>query len=270
MKTILALVPAALGLAACQTYPNDSYYPGQGPAGYPDPGYPQPYPPQPYPGTEATYRAIGTEPFWDLTIGRDMMFTDRGTNMVVSEPAPPVRTGTAGETYQGRRINVNIVHSRCNDGMSDRTYPDQVQVRVDGRDYRGCGGGPGFFQGENGGYGQPGYPVPPQQGVFNLSNTNWRVVSINGQPVPRSGYYINFMPDRLSGKFGCNSIGATYRVSGSTLTAGSLMMTQMACPDGSFETRGAAILGQPTTLIESGDRLTLSNRLGTIDLTRAR
>ena len=181
MKTILALVPAALGLAACQTYPTGPYGPGQGPAGYPDQGYPQPYPSQPYPpqpyppqsypGDDANYHAVGTEPFWDLTIGRDMRFTDRGTNLVVTEPAPPVRTGYAGEIYQGRRINVNIVHSRCSDGMSDRSYPDQVQVRVDGRNYRGCGGDPGLFEGDNGGFGQPGYPAPPQQGVFNLSNT---------------------------------------------------------------------------------------------------
>ncbi|MBA3666102.1 MAG: META domain-containing protein [Sphingomonas sp.] len=271
MKTIFALPLLILGLAACQTYPGDSNYPGQGSAGYPDPGPypqpypPQPYPPQPYPGQQGNYRAIGTEPFWDLTIGRDMIFTDRGTNLTVTERTPPVRNGYAGEIYQGRRINVNIVHSRCSDGMSDRTYPDQVQVRVDGRDYRGCGGAASFFAAPNEG----AYQSTPQ-GVFNLSNTNWRVVSINGQPVPRSGFYLNFMASRMSGKFGCNSLNGSYRVNGSTLTASALAMTKLACPSGSFEAQGVAIVGQPVTLIESGDRLTLSNRLGAIELTRAR
>ena len=36
--------------------------------------------------------------------------------------------GFAGEIYQTPRINVNIVHAQCSDGMSDRTYPDKVQV----------------------------------------------------------------------------------------------------------------------------------------------
>ena len=89
-----------------EPYPNQGYppgppmppggpvYPGQGqpgypPQGYPQPGYPQPgYPqqgyPQPgYPASQASYRAIGTEPFWDLQIGRDMVFTDRGNNISV-------------------------------------------------------------------------------------------------------------------------------------------------------------------------------------------
>ena len=35
---------------------------------------------------QATYRAIGTEPFWDLEIGRDLIFTDRGNNVSVQRP----------------------------------------------------------------------------------------------------------------------------------------------------------------------------------------
>jgi uncharacterized membrane protein len=35
---------------------------------------------------------------------------------------------------------VNIVHGRCSDGMSDRAYPDKVQVTVDGRRFNVCGG----------------------------------------------------------------------------------------------------------------------------------
>jgi uncharacterized membrane protein len=35
---------------------------------------------------------------------------------------------------------VNIVHGTCSDGMSDRVYPDKVQVTVDGRQFTGCGG----------------------------------------------------------------------------------------------------------------------------------
>ena len=92
------------------------------------------------------YRAIGTEPFWDLTIGRDLVFTDRGNDLRVAEPAPRVRRGVGGETWQGRRLLVNIVHSRCSDGMSDRVYPDTATVTVDGRIFRGCGADVAFFR----------------------------------------------------------------------------------------------------------------------------
>jgi heat shock protein HslJ len=268
MKTILALPLLALGLAACDTVP---YAPYGGPdaAPYPQP-YPEPYP-QPYlpPALPAdgAYRAIGTEPFWDLTIDRDLRFTDRGNNVSVSEPTPPVRSGFAGETYAGRRLFVNIVHSTCSDGMSDRSYPDTVNVTVDGHAYRGCGAQAAFFTSINE-YNRP--PVPPAQGVYNLANTNWRVVSVNGQPVPMSGYYLNFMPDRVSGKFGCNTIGAGYSVDGNVLHAGAVMATRMACENNNFEDRALPVMAKPMTITESGDRLTLSNSAGTIELTRAR
>ena len=252
MKTILALPLLALALAACQAGPY-----GQGPYGYPEPApFPQPGDP-----VQGDYRAIGTEPFWDLTIGREMVFTDRGNDVRVAEPTPPVRHGFAGETYAGRSLFVNIVHSRCSDGMSDRTYPDTVNVTVDGRAYRGCGADAAFFSqmGENG-----------AQGKFELANTNWRVASINGRQVPPSGYYFNFMPDRVSGRLGCNNIGAGYRVEGGTLRAAALMMTRMACPEMRFEAEGTRIMAQPMTLSESGDRMTWSNRAGTIELIRAR
>ena len=258
MKTIFALPLLALGLAACQTYPADRY--GQGPYGYPEPPPYEPY----QPVRQGDYRAIGTEPFWDLTIGSDLLFNDRGNNISVAEPAPPAQRGFAGESYFGRRLSVNVVHSRCSDGMSDRSYPDTVTVTVDGRLYRGCGADAAFFAR----VGEDGRERPV--GEHDLSNTNWRVVSVNGQPVPMSGHYFNFDRDRVSGRLGCNSFGGNYRVTGSTLATPGLAMTEMACPDMRFETEGGRIMRQPMTMIESGDRLTLSNRAGTIELIRAR
>ena len=119
MKQLFALLPA-LALAACITAPP-----------------PPPLTPNP-PG--GVYRAAGTEPFWGLTIdGRQMAFTLSGSPPVV-QPTPKVIIGFAGEIYQTPRINVNIVHAQCSDGMSDRTYPDKVQVTVDGHRFEGCGG----------------------------------------------------------------------------------------------------------------------------------
>src|SRR5207244_12655230 len=95
----------------------------------------------PIPGPPpAPYHAIGTEPFWNLLIDeRDLTFTQPDAQPI-RQPRPKVIIGIAGEIYQTPRINVNIVHGRCSDGMSDRVYPDKVQVTVDGRRFSGCGG----------------------------------------------------------------------------------------------------------------------------------
>ncbi|MFL6733377.1 MAG: hypothetical protein ACJ8EY_01635 [Sphingomicrobium sp.] len=92
------------------------------------------------PPPPAPYRALGTEPGWTLLIDeRDLTFIHMD-GMQVRQPRPKVIVGFAGEIYQTPRINVNIVHGQCSDGMSDRAYPDKVQIAVDGRQFNGCGG----------------------------------------------------------------------------------------------------------------------------------
>ena len=86
------------------------------------------------------YHAVGTEPFWNLLIDEHNITFSGADAQPVSQPTPRVIVGFAGEIYQTPRIHVNIVHGRCSDGMSDRSYPDKVQVSVDGRQYNGCGG----------------------------------------------------------------------------------------------------------------------------------
>ncbi len=95
---------------------------------------PLPAPPPP------PYHALGTEPFWNLLIDEhDVTFTQPDAQPI-RQPVPKVIIGIAGEIYRTSRIDVNIVHIRCSDGMSDRVYPDKVQVTVDGKRFDGCGG----------------------------------------------------------------------------------------------------------------------------------
>jgi len=112
MKRYLAF-PLAASLAGCLTAP----------------------PPPPAP-----YHAVGTEPFWNLLIDEHNLTFTQPDAAVITQPTPRVIVGVAGEIYQTPRINVNIVHGTCSDGMSDRVYPDKVQVMVDGRQFNGCGG----------------------------------------------------------------------------------------------------------------------------------
>lgn len=109
---------------------------------------------------------------------------------------------------------------------------------------------------------------------MRLSGTEWRVSAVNGRATPAgpAAYSMTFEPRRLGARFGCNSIGGAYRVTGSTLATDALVMTEMACsePAASFEAQGAAILMQPMSIGSSEGRMTLSNRVGVIELVRAR
>lgn len=96
---------------------------------------PGPTPPPPPP-----YHAAGTEPFWNLLVDEHDITFVGPDQQSISEPTPKVIVGVAGEIYQTPRIDVNVVHAPCSDGMSDRRYPDKVQVTVDGRQFNGCGG----------------------------------------------------------------------------------------------------------------------------------
>lgn len=86
------------------------------------------------------YRAVGTEPFWALLIDQHAITFTRPDAQPITHPTPKVIVGIAGEIYRTPRIDVNIVHAQCSDGMSDRVYPDKVQVTVDGKPFSGCGG----------------------------------------------------------------------------------------------------------------------------------
>lgn len=278
MKTIAWLLPLALGLAGCTTY-DDPYYGQQGypaPAPYPpqDPYSPQPapYPPAPYPDRQGTYRAIGTEPFWDLEIGDQLTFTDRGNNIVVSQPTPRPINGTAGEIYRTQRLEVNVTHIRCSDGMSDRTYPDTVQVYVDGKMYRGCGAPTAFYSSVDE-RGNAMSPPPLNAGPGTappLDRTRWQVISINNRLVPRDGdFSMQFDAGKLSAAFGCNRLNAGYTQTGSSLDAGAVMATRMACPNNDFEAQGMAILDHVMTIrMLDPNRLLLEAPTGSIEIVR--
>lgn len=210
-------------------------------------------PPAPaYPGT--TYKAVGTEPFWALELnGREMVFTEANAPGIrIVEPQPEPIHGFAGDIYQGRRINLNIVrNTRCSDGMSDRVYPDRVQVRVDNRSFEGCGG----------------------EGMMPaaLEGTSWSVESINGRSVPGGErYFVRFGGGQLRARFGCNNMFGPVQQDGARLVTGAIGATRMACPDMRDETEAAQVLRLPSDLSwGSGDRLTLSNSGGRIVLRRA-
>jgi uncharacterized membrane protein len=99
-----------------------------------------PAPPKPLP-VPASYRAVGNEPGWSLTIGeKQMSYIGDYGEVRITQPKPEPLIGIAGETYRSPRLEVNIVHGKCSDGMSEYVYADAVQVTADGKRVEGCGG----------------------------------------------------------------------------------------------------------------------------------
>ena len=87
------------------------------------------------------YGALGTEPFWSLSIGPKTIIFDQMDQPKVRQATPKPRKTRFGRIYWTKRISVAIIANQpCSDGMSDYVYRDDVTVIVDGTKYVGCGG----------------------------------------------------------------------------------------------------------------------------------
>ena len=170
----------------------------------------------PAPPAEA-YMALGTEPGWTLEItpARLAYNGDYGaTRIAVANPG--ARPSFNGERYVTDRLTVDVTHSTCSDGMSDRRYRDTVTVTADGKTVKGCGGA----------------ILPPGE----LAGTHWTFVSIGGVAIAGDRpAELQFDGDRMSGSAGCNRFGGSYSVKDGMLTAGRLAATLMACPGPAME-----------------------------------
>lgn len=203
------------------------------------------------PSGEEPYRALGTEPFWSVTVANGRMTYDTPEGGF-SVPAPaPSETGD-GRIYQTRRLTLHIWHGECSDGMSDRRYAETVRVEADGRTLNGCGGA----------------ILAPAA----LAETSWRIVAISGEDVTGDAYHLQFGADRLNGQAGCNRFSGPYSAAGGRLSAGPIMTTRMACPEPRMghERSVLHLLGGPLAITHpDGDTLMLSGNGGNIRLRRA-
>ena len=80
-----------------------------------------PLPPPPPP----PYHAVGTEPFWNVLIDEHHVTFTQPDAQPIRQPTPRVIHGIAGEIYPTPRINVNIVHELCSDGIK-RARPIRI------------------------------------------------------------------------------------------------------------------------------------------------
>lgn len=90
--------------------------------------------------TAPPYHANGTEPFWALTIAGGQMTYQPMEGAAVTEPVPAQTPVANGYRYVGSQLTVEVLHTACNNGMSEETFADTVHVTVGGETRNGCGG----------------------------------------------------------------------------------------------------------------------------------
>lgn len=102
---------------------------------------PEPTNVAPPPAPTPSYKAVGTEPGWALTVTpKTISYEGDYGAVTITEPTPPRFRPVPGR-YAGTRLQLTITPGPCNDGMSDRTYRHTVSLVADGKPVSGCGGG---------------------------------------------------------------------------------------------------------------------------------
>ena len=88
-------------------------------------------------------RALGTEPFWGVTISPESLVysgVDQA-EQTAPNPGPEVQGTTAvyaSATGGGAAMVVTLVATECSDGMSDRVYPLTARVELGELSLNGC------------------------------------------------------------------------------------------------------------------------------------
>ncbi|PCD03517.1 META domain-containing protein [Sphingomonas spermidinifaciens] len=207
-------------------------------------------PETPAPATVAPqYRAVGTEPFWSAKLSGGRLTYDDAEGRRIDIPAPPARPSFNGERYVTPRLTLDITHTPCSDGMSDKRYSDTVLVIADGRELKGCG---------------------EAMADNALEGHDWQVSAIGGAapggPRPAT---LRFEGGRLTGTTGCNRLTARYSMAGETVTIEAAATTRMACPGPAMaqEQRLTAALRGPLTLVQGKDGVMLANADGSAAVT---
>ena len=88
-------------------------------------------------------RALGTEPFWGVTLSEEGLVyegVDRPREVAPRGEVELVGTMAviSGETDKGRTLEITLIDTDCSDGMSDRLYPLTARVRIGEETLTGC------------------------------------------------------------------------------------------------------------------------------------
>jgi len=103
----------------------------------------KPGPPTIPAGLVPPLHALGTEPFWSVDLRDGRLTITRPDHAAVSGAATLVQTAANSALWEataadGRTVRLAVTVASCSDGMSDRTYPFSVDLRVGTEALKGC------------------------------------------------------------------------------------------------------------------------------------
>ncbi|WP_066557777.1 COG3650 family protein [Croceicoccus bisphenolivorans] len=95
-------------------------------------------------GFPAGFRALGTEPFWAVHVGdghlRYMTPEDQqGQSLPYTSEQTPQDEFALTAMLGNEELVLSGKVGECSDGMSDRSYPYTVSLRIGDRNLQGCG-----------------------------------------------------------------------------------------------------------------------------------
>jgi uncharacterized membrane protein/heat shock protein HslJ len=207
------------------------------------------------PDSNVPFHAMGTEPFWGLSVENGRIVYDPAGQQGVAVPAPARQETPRGYRWRTPRINVEVNNEVCGDGMSMRVYPVDVKVMVLGRTLLGCGGY--AFRG-------------------TLANSTWQIVNVTFDAVGGPAYRLDFTGDRMSGEVACVRFSGPYAANADgTLRIGLVEFTRRNCHEeqAELEQNLRELFAEPIRLSTSepgGGALAIGNENGGFLLRRAR
>jgi heat shock protein HslJ len=108
-------------------------------------------------------------------------------------------------------------------------------------------------------------------GANRLAGTSWVLATLDGRgALPQTTAWLRFDEDgRFGGSTGCNSLGGTWKSSGSDLSFGDVATTLIGCPSpvGEQEAAFNAALGEVRSYSIEGGTLTLRDSQGASRMT---
>ena len=208
--------------------------------------------------SEPFFKAIGTEPFWNVSISKDeISYTsiNETENFTVPYATPITAADANVKLYRSKSdshaIEVTVMQGKCGDGMSDKSHDYAVKAgikRVGETDYKylnGCGS----------------YIIDKRL------NTVWTLKELNGKPVTKEDFgqelpYIDLHSDIASftGFGGCNRIkGKINFSSDNSINFGEVIATKMMCLENNKESVFLRGLQSVTHFTLKDNKLNLMN-----------
>jgi heat shock protein HslJ len=183
------------------------------------------------------FMVSGNEPFWSLAIdfSQSMQFTAVGEDTLTTPVPLPHRQQPDGTIVylagsKAGPLQVRVQPLPCVDDMSGLRTDYSVEVRANGRTYRGCG--------------RYLFDVTRLQGTWTLTALHGEMYAPEASPENTPVLEMQVLDQRLTGTTGCSSLMGWVVVESDKISFTNLTVARHLCPDTDTESRFLDALAQ--------------------------